>query len=57
MILDKLKIRKIKQTIQNNKDIFFQKRDLSIINIDDSFPKELIKDKNFIKKYSYSEIN
>ena len=57
MILDKLKIRKIKHTIQNNKDIFFQKRDLSIINIDNSFPKELIKDKNFIKKYAYYEIN
>ena len=41
--------------VKNNKDIFFQKRDLSIVNIDDSFPKEMIRDDAFIKKYAYSE--
>ena len=54
-ILDRLKIRKIKNMVKNNKDIFFQKRDLSIVNIDDSFPKEMIRDNAFIKKYAYSE--
>ena len=55
IILDKLKIRKIKNTLKKNKDIFFQKRKLSIVDIDNSFPDEIIKDKNFIKKYAYSE--
>nr|WP_075440387.1 hypothetical protein [Prochlorococcus marinus] len=53
IILDKLNFLKIKNSVKNNKDIFFQKRDLSIIEIDDSFPLEMIKDKIFLKKYSY----
>ena len=53
IILDKLKIRKIENTVKNNKDIFFQKRDLSIIDIDDSFPEEMKKNNEFIKKYAY----
>ena len=53
LLLDKFKIRKIKNTITQNKDIFFQNRTLSIIDIDDSFPSKMLKDKDFIKKYSY----
>ena len=57
IILDKLKIRRIKNTVKKNKDMFFQKRDLSIINIDDSFPESIFIDKKFVKKYSYLESN
>lgn len=57
IILDKLNIRKIKNTVKKNKDMFFQKRDFSIIDIDASFPKDMIKDKFFIKKYAYFESN
>ena len=53
IMLDKLKIRGIKNTINKNKDMFFQKRNLSIIDIDDSFPEHMIKDEKFVKKYSY----
>ncbi len=53
LLLDKFKIRQIKNTIKKNKDIFFQNRNLSIIDIDDSYPSEMLKDKDFIKKYSY----
>ena len=57
IILDKLKIRGIKDTVKKNKDMFFQKRDLSIIDIDYSFPECMIKDEKFIKKYSYLKSN
>ena len=53
LLLDKLKIRKIKNTINQNKDIFFQNRTLSIIDINESYPSEILKDKDFIKKYTY----
>jgi len=53
LLLDKLKIRQLKNTIKQNKDIFFQNRTLSIIDIDETYPSELLKDKEFIKKYSY----
>ena len=53
LLLDKFKIRQIKNTIKQNKDIFFQNRTLSIIDIDESYPSEILKDKAFIKKYSY----
>ena len=51
-LLDKLKLRNIKATIQKNKDILFQKRKLYKVNLDDTYPKELLKDPNFIKKFS-----
>ncbi len=53
LLLDKFKIRRIKNTIKQNKDIFFQNRTLSIIDIDESYPSEMLKDRAFIKKYSY----
>tara|TARA_Y100001978_G_scaffold203213_1_gene227507 strand:+ start:3429 stop:4331 length:903 start_codon:yes stop_codon:yes gene_type:complete len=53
LILNKLKIRQIKNTVRQNKDIFLKNRTLSIIDIDDSYPSEMLKDKDFIKKYSY----
>jgi len=57
IMLDKLKIRGIKNTVNKNKDMFFQKRNLSIIDIDDSFPEHMIKDVKFVKKYSYFKSN
>ena len=51
-LLDKLKIRNIKATVQKNKDILFQKRKLYKVNLDDTYPQELLKDPNFIKKFS-----
>ncbi len=53
LLLDKLKIRRIQNTVMQNKDIFFQNRTFSIIDIDDSYPSEMLKDKDFINKYSY----
>ena len=53
LLLDKFKIRPIKNIIKKNKDIFFQNRNLSIIDIDDSYPAEMLKDEDFIKKYSF----
>ena len=53
LLLNKFKIRQIKDTVKQNKDMFFQNRTLSIIDIDDSYPSEMLKDKEFIKKYSY----
>ena len=50
--LDKLKIRSIKATLQNNKDILFQRRKLYKVKLDNSYPQELLKDPNFIKKFS-----
>ena len=51
-LLDKLKVRSIKATLQKNKDILFQRRKLYKVKIDDSYPQELLKDPNFIKKFS-----
>ena len=51
-LLDKLKVRSIKTTLKQNKDILLQKRKLAKVNIDHTYPKELLKDLNFIKKFS-----
>ena len=50
--LDKFKLRTIKKTIEQNKDILFQNRNLTIVSIDDSFPEAILNDQKFIKKYS-----
>ena len=42
----------IKKTIEQNKDILFQNRNLTIVSIDDSFPEAILNDQKFIKKYS-----
>ena len=57
IMLDKLKIRRIKNTVKKNNDMFFQKRNLSIVDIDDSFPEYMIKDEKFVKKYSFLKSN
>tara|TARA_B100001989_G_C24551861_1_gene475867 strand:+ start:7837 stop:8751 length:915 start_codon:yes stop_codon:yes gene_type:complete len=57
IILDKLKIRSLRERVTNNKDIFFQNRNFSIVKIDNSFPKEIKKDTKFIKKYSFNNKN
>tara|TARA_B100000886_G_scaffold336184_1_gene294461 strand:- start:56 stop:964 length:909 start_codon:yes stop_codon:yes gene_type:complete len=51
-LFDKLKIRSIKATIQQNKDFLFQGRKLHKVNLDETYPKELLKNPNFIKKFS-----
>lgn len=53
MILNKLNLRKIDKTIKNNKDILLQNRKFLIVDIDNSYPLELLKNKAFINKYSY----
>ena len=52
IILDKLGIRRIKNTIKNNRDLFFQNRELNIVNIDMTYPKSILKDEKFIDRYS-----
>ena len=52
ILLDKLKLRKFKNTIKNNKDILLQNRKFTLIKIDDSYPKALLKNKSFIEKYT-----
>ena len=54
IFLDKLRIRSIKRTLKNNKDILLQNRKLSIIEIDETYPLALLSNKNFIQKYSYN---
>ncbi len=53
MILNKLNLRKIELTIKKNKDILFQNRKFLIVEIDDSYPAEILENKSFIKKYSF----
>ncbi len=50
--LDKLKIRKFKNTLKNNKDILLQNRTLTKVKIDNVFPESILADNLFIEKYS-----
>jgi len=52
-LLDKLNLRSIKVTLQKNKDILLQRRNFVKVRIDNSYPKALLEDKLFIKKYSF----
>ena len=50
-LLHKLKIRKFENVIKKNKDIFFLNRKFELINIEESFPKCLLKNIQIINKY------
>ena len=54
ILLDKFKIRSIKKTLKNNRDLLFQNRNLSIIEIDENFPPAILHNQEFINKYSYN---
>ena len=51
IILNKLGLRSIKNTIENNKDILLQNRKFEIVPIDEIFPDSLKKFNFFLKKY------
>ena len=46
-----LKIRKIENILNKNKDIFFQNRSFKKIEIKKTFPESILEDKIFINKY------
>ncbi len=51
LLLDKLNIRKFEKKLKNNKDLFFHNRVLELIELNNSFPKAILNDHEFIKKY------
>ncbi len=52
-ILDRLGIRKFENVIKKNKDIFFLKREFTLVNIEKTFPSYIQKNIKILAKYIY----
>ena len=51
ILLDKFNIRNFEKKLKNNRDLFFQDRELKLIDIKKNFPKSILNETEFIKKY------